>query len=67
MLGSSENSIIIHKEIYNEMLEALKKNGAYLCSNNEKSQLENLMWKPGKTGRITLNPGIIAQSAEKIA
>jgi sulfoacetaldehyde dehydrogenase len=64
---SSENSVIAHASVYGDFLAALKKEGGYLCSGEEKKVLEAHMWKPGKNGHIALNPAIIAQSAEKIA
>lgn len=64
---SSENSIIVHEKIYNDMIKALKKKGAHLCSPDEKILLKAIMWKIGKNGKPGLNPGIIAQSAGKIA
>ena len=64
---SSENSIVIQKNIYAGMLEALKDRGAYLCSADEKSRLKNYMWKPNKHGEITINAGIVAKSAAEIA
>ncbi len=64
---SSENSVIVHTSFYDPFVEALKKEGGYLCSPEEKAQLEKWMWVPGKKGNIALNPKIVAQSAKKIA
>ncbi|NSW89687.1 MAG: aldehyde dehydrogenase family protein [Firmicutes bacterium] len=64
---SSENSIIIHESIYDEMIKELTKLGGYLCSEKEKSELERWMWIPGKSGKFALNPKIVGQSAARIA
>ncbi len=64
---SSENSIIVHDSIYNDMIKALISQGGYLCNTEEKELLRDHMWKVGKKGRVGLNPIIIAKSAEKIA
>ncbi len=60
---SSENSVVIQEGIWDKMLEALKKNGGYLCSMEEKAKLKEVMWPDG----VHLNKQIVAQSVEKIA
>lgn len=64
---SSENSVIIQESVYDEAVEAIIKNGGYICNDDEKKKLEKWMWVPGKRGKIALNPKIIAKSAVKIA
>lgn len=64
---SSENSIIVHMDIYDEFINELRKNNGYLCSVDEKKQLEAWIWVPNKKGYVGLNPEIIARSAPKIA
>jgi sulfoacetaldehyde dehydrogenase len=64
---SSENSVIVQDSVYDRALEEFEKNGAYLCSEEEKAKLREWMWVPNKKGKIGINPSIIAQSAEKIA
>ncbi|MBU0478382.1 aldehyde dehydrogenase family protein [bacterium] len=65
---SSDNSIVIHRSIFDAMVEAFKKNGGYLCNDEERRKLEKWMWVPSKkTGKMALNPKIIAVSACKIA
>lgn len=59
---SSENSIIVNAEKYDEMMEALKQEGAYLCSAEEKEKVQNALWVDGH-----LNKNIVAQAPEKIA
>ncbi len=60
---SSENSVVIQEGIWDKMIEALKKNGGYLCSMEEKAKLREVMWPDG----VHLNKQIVAQSVEKIA
>ena len=64
---SSENSIIVHKDIYRKTLDELEKNSGHICSDEEKKKLGKWMWTPNKNGHIVLNPKIVAQSAYKIA
>lgn len=61
---SSDNSIVIEAAIYDQMMEALREQGAYLCSPEEKDLLQKAMWdeQTGKRkGKTT------AQSAEVMA
>jgi sulfoacetaldehyde dehydrogenase len=64
---SSENSIIIHESIYDEMLEELKKRHSYLCTAEERAILKEWVWKVGKKGKLGLNPAIIARDVKVIA
>lgn len=64
---SSENSIIIHASVYDEMVKALISEGGYLCNTEEKAILEKWMWVPNKKGHVGLNPEIVAKSAQVIA
>ena len=64
---SSENSIIIQKSIYDEMLKALTSRGCYLCSKAEKDTLGTFMWKPDKNSNLMINGKLVAKSAEFIA
>ncbi len=41
---SSDNSIVIEDSVYDEMIAELKKQGAYLCSPEEKAKLQKAMW-----------------------
>lgn len=59
---SAENSVVIQEGVYNDMVEALKAEGGYLCNAEEKALLQNALWVDGH-----LNPKIIAQSAPTIA
>jgi len=65
---SSDNSIVIHESVFDQMVEAFKKQGGYLCNVEEKAKLESWMWaKNEETGAVALNLKIVAQSAKKIA
>lgn len=59
---STENSLVIQEDIYDELVECLKKEGGYLANQEEKSKLQQGMWVDGH-----LNPAIIAQSVQTIA
>jgi sulfoacetaldehyde dehydrogenase len=59
---SSENSLHIHEDVYDAALAALRKQGGYLLSNDEKARLQAAMWPDGK-----LSTAVMAQPAEKVA
>ena len=59
---SAENSLLIQKGIYDQMLAALKKEGGYLATPEEKEKLQKAMWHDG-----ALSIDVIAQPVEKIA
>ena len=59
---SSENSLLIHKSIYEKCIKALRSEGGYLTSHDEKESLQRIMWVDGR-----LNKDIIAQPVKKIA
>lgn len=61
---SSDNAIVILEEVYDQVIDALKNEGAYFCNDEEKMQLKNAMWDPetGKRKGTTT-----AKSAEKMA
>ena len=60
---SSENAVAIESSVYDEMLEALKKEGGYLCNIEEQEKLRKYMWPDGKT----LNRDIIAKPVTYLA
>lgn len=65
---SSDNSLVIHESVFDPMLDELKKQGGYLCNDEEKTKLENCMWTPtDKTGHLALNLKVVAKSAKTIA
>ncbi len=60
---STENSLVIQEGVREELIAALKSNGGYLCSAEEKEQLKETLWPDGEH----LNPKIVAQPILKIA
>jgi sulfoacetaldehyde dehydrogenase len=60
---SSENAVAIEASVYDEMIEALKAEGGYLCSEEEREKLRTYMWPDGKA----LNRDIVAKPARWIA
>ncbi len=59
---SSENSLHIHADVYDAAIEALRSQGAYLVSADEKRRLQQVMWPDGK-----LSAAVTAQPPGKIA
>jgi len=64
---SSENSIIVEESVYDEAVADLKAGGTYLCNPEERKTLEEWMWITNKKGYRSINPAIVAKSAEVIA
>lgn len=64
---SSENSIIVHESIYDDVIKELKRKKGHICSTDEKKQLAQWMWQKNKKGYLALNPNIVAKSAVDIA
>jgi sulfoacetaldehyde dehydrogenase len=64
---SSENSIIIHESIYESMIAQLISLGAYLVSEGMRERLSLYMWPVNDKGYRSINPKIVAQSAQSIA
>ncbi|PYS10702.1 MAG: acetaldehyde dehydrogenase (acetylating) [Acidobacteria bacterium] len=62
-LCSSEQAIICDEIIKDTVLDELKKQGAHVCTAQEKTQLERTIQTP----RRTLNTTIVGKSAAKIA
>ena len=60
---SSDNSVILINEIYENMMSKLKEKGGYLVDDEEKEKLKNTLWDD--EGHI--NTAMVAQPAEKIA
>jgi len=60
---SSENAVALYEGIYDEMIAALKSEGGYLCSTDEREKLRNYMWPDG----THLNRDIVARPATFIA
>ncbi|MBN2299698.1 MAG: aldehyde dehydrogenase family protein, partial [Acholeplasmataceae bacterium] len=64
---SSENSVIIHESIYDQMIEEFIRLGSYFIKGDDRLTLENYMWPVNAKGYRSINGKIVAQSAEKIA
>jgi sulfoacetaldehyde dehydrogenase len=64
---SSENSIIVHEDVYDKCLDVLQEEGGALLSADEKVTLKKWMWIINKKGYESLNPAIVAKSASVIA
>ena len=62
-LCSSEQSIVCDEAVKDSVLDELKKQGAHICTAQEKIQLERTIQTP----RRTLNTKIVGKSAVKIA
>ena len=60
---SSENAVAIHESVYDEMIDALKSEGGYLCSTEEREKLRKTMWPDG----THLNRDIVARPVKRIA
>ena len=60
---SSDNSVILVNEIYENMMSKLTEKGGYLVNDEEKEKLKNTLWDD--EGHI--NTAMVAQPAEKIA
>lgn len=66
---SSENSCLINKDVYDEFVAAMQRQGGYLIQqgSEEKTKLKKAIWPKGDEGSHELNRHIVAQSIEKIA
>ena len=59
---SSENSLAIQEDIYDDFIKELVEQGAYVVNTEQKSKLQSVMWVDGH-----INPKIVAQPVSKIA
>ncbi|MCF7854239.1 MAG: aldehyde dehydrogenase family protein [Candidatus Pacebacteria bacterium] len=64
---SSENSVVVHNDVWGRTVDAFGSHGAYMCNAEEKATLEKWLWVPNKRGKVALNPKVVAVSAERIA
>ncbi|MDR1784217.1 MAG: bifunctional acetaldehyde-CoA/alcohol dehydrogenase [Endomicrobium sp.] len=62
MICASEQSIIVIKDVYYDVIKELRLRGAYILNEHEKEKLAKIMFIEGR-----LNPSIVGQSAFKIA
>ena len=61
---SSENSVVILDSIYDSAIAALKEAGGYLCTDQQKSAVQQALWQNGKLNRnlIARDPEVLAQA-----
>ena len=64
---SSENGVIVHESVYEEVLDAFRREGTYICSREEKDKLGSWMWITNKKGKKVINPGVVAKPVQIIA
>ena len=59
---SSENSVILLDDVYDEALEALRRAGGYLADAGEKEAIRRTLWSNGRLDRrvIAKDPGVFA-------
>lgn len=55
---SSENSVIIHDEVYDSFIEAMQAAGGYLASVEEVARIEAILFENGKLNRLVIGKGI---------
>ncbi len=60
----ADNSVVAHESIYKTLQEKMVKNGAYICTPEEKARLQQVMW-PKSAPVPSLD--VIAKSADHIA
>jgi sulfoacetaldehyde dehydrogenase len=60
---SSENAVALYESIFDDMIAALKSEGGYLCSTDEREKLRKYMWPDG----THLNRDVVARPATVIA
>ena len=60
---SSENAVALYESISDDMIEALKAEGGYMCDTEEREKLRQYMWPDG----VHLNREIVARPATFIA
>ncbi len=63
---SNDNSVVIETSVYEEMVEALIREGGYLCDDEERALLEEALWPGGvkrNAGTLCKAPSVIAEVA----
>jgi len=63
---SSENSVTIINDVYEDAIIALRAAGAYICTPEEKIKIQNTLWINGNLNRhvIAKDPGVLAKACE---
>jgi len=62
---SCDNSVIIQKDVYHDMIRELEAVGAYLCTAEEKEKLRKAIW-PNWPKDHVLNRDVVARPVEEI-
>jgi len=60
---SSENAVAIGASVYDEMMDALKAEGGYLCNTEEQEKVRKTLWPDG----VHLNRDVVARPALHVA
>ena len=60
---SSDNSVLLIDDIYEEMLKRLEGQGGYVCSAEEKAKLQATLWDD----ELHINTAMVAQPVDRIA
>ena len=60
---ASEQSIVTEEVIRDQVIDELKRQGAYFCSDDEKAKLEKILMRAGGT----MNPAIVGKTPQYIA
>ena len=63
---SCDNSIVVQESIYDEFIQCLKEEGAYMVTEEEKPLLQKALWPQFPENHI-LNRDIVTQPAKRIA
>jgi sulfoacetaldehyde dehydrogenase len=63
---SCDNSVVIHEEIYDEMLAALAEVGGHMLNAEEKAKLQKVIW-PNWPNDHVINREVVAKPVEVIA
>ena len=63
---SCDNSVIIEEEVYDAMLEEMKKVGGYMLNADEKAKLQKAIW-PNWPNDHVINRDVVASPVENIA
>ena len=62
---SSENHVLIHADVYEPMLDTLRRQGGVLLTPSEKQQLQRAMWPDGRLSDVVVAkpPRVLAERA----
>ncbi len=60
----ADNSVVAHEAIYDALVEKMVKQGAYICTPEEKARLQKVMWP---TGDPIPSLAVIAKPASEVA